>query len=70
MNRQSRETPSHLIAFRAPRDYAQLFAEISGRLGLSYSAFIRRSIEYFVATEVDPNLASALADARSNAFKA
>lgn len=55
------------IAFCAPRAYADIFADVSRRLGLSHSAFIRRCVEHFIATEVDPQLAGALAAARSSA---
>jgi len=62
MSRKSREAPSHL-AFRVHKDYAQLFAEIRRDLGLTNSAFLRRAIERFVATEVNPSLAQALTEA-------
>jgi hypothetical protein len=58
------------LTLRLPRDYALLVTWISRDLGLTHAAFIRRCIEYFVATKVDPGLAEALADARSSALRA
>lgn len=58
------------LTMRLPGDYALLLTGISKDLGLTHSAFIRRCVERFVATEVDPDLAKALAHARTRALSA
>jgi hypothetical protein len=62
--------PSVNLAIRLPHDYSVLLREIAKDLDLTISALIRRSVERYAATEIHPDLAKALADARTRALSA
>jgi predicted DNA-binding protein len=55
---------------RLPPDYLTLLSGVSEGLGLTKAAFVRRCIERFVATEVDPDIAKAMAAARDRSLAA